>query len=46
MDVNPNRKRLKRSSLMPSIKVQLNNKTRHVTFTQEKEKNEQTKHDN
>ena len=46
MDVNPNKKRLKRSSLMPSIKVQLNNKTRHVTFTQEKEKNEQTKHDN
>ena len=46
MDVNPNRKRLKRSSLMPSIKVQFNNKRRHVTFTQEKEKNDQTKQDN
>jgi hypothetical protein len=46
MEVNPNKKRLKRSSIMPSLKVQLNNKRRHVTFTQEKEKNDQTKRDN
>jgi hypothetical protein len=46
IDVNQNRKKFKRSSLMPSIKVQFNNKRRHVTFTQEKEKNDQTKKDN
>ena len=46
MDINQNRKKFKRSSLMPSIKVQFNNRKRHVTFTQKKEKTDQTKKDN
>ena len=40
------KKRVKRSSLLPSIKVQIRNKTRHVTFTQEKEEEEENNQTN
>ena len=40
------KKRVKRSSLLPSIKVQIRNKTRHVTFTQEKEEEEENNENN
>ena len=40
------KKRIKRSSLLPSIKVQIRNKTRHVTFTQEKEEEEENNQTN
>ena len=41
--VNKPKKRIKRSSLLTTMKVQIKNKSRHVTFIQEKEKVNQPK---
>ena len=41
--INKPKKKIKRSSMLTTMKVQIKNKSKHVTFIQEKEKNNQPK---